>query len=146
MNVETKVWGEVKHVVVTPSVIVSLLTVKEGTRCSRHYHKFRTNQFHVMSGRIVVELWETNESDKLTVVVNPGCSLSVRPGIIHRFRVLESGHVVETYFALLPQTAELSDIVRFDEGGVDDLVQLRKELKADGLLFDEWPSKTISHS
>ena len=44
---ETKVWGSVFHLFASPHAAVSLLNVNAGTRCSRHKHQDRANQFAV---------------------------------------------------------------------------------------------------
>jgi len=124
---ETKCWGRVLHVFESDEVAVSVLRVEKGFRCSRHLHQFRRNQFDVVSGRI--EVWEWTDEDDLRK--NPtrpmnmsrlfsGMSIRIGAGRPHMFRVLEDGIVVEVYTAD-KGPVKLDDIVRFDEGGRDDL-------------------------
>ena len=124
---QPKCWGEVRHVFESNEVGISVLRVNKGFRCSRHLHEFRRNQFDVVSG--ILEIWEwTDEQD---VQQNPnrpimrhflraGDSIRIGAKKPHLFRVLQSGIIVEVYSQDLgPVRAE--DIVRFDEGGKDDL-------------------------
>lgn len=126
---EEKVWGEVMHLFKSPDAAISLLRVKAGFRCSRHLHHHRTNAFIVLSG--MFEVWEWINEDDLSISWDQPCritritpflssSLAVPVNRPHMFRVLESGLVVEIY---TPDggPVEIEDIVRFDEGGVDEL-------------------------
>lgn len=116
---EEKVWGTVVHLHLGPTCMNSYLQVNPGYRCSRHYHVNRHNLFYVVSGRIVVELFA---GDEVTVqaVVGPGEALKVPPKMVHRFRTLEGGVVVETYWTTNGLLVDPNDIVRFDEGGKED--------------------------
>lgn len=123
---EQKCWGEVQHVFNSPDVAVSVLKVKAGFRCSRHWHEHRCNQFILVFGRI--DVWSWAGEGELTEWPNyPQCvnrlSLEgrflitkVRAGTPHMFVVRESGLVVEIY---TPDggPVDINDIVRFDEGG-----------------------------
>ena len=113
---EKKVWGKVLHVFNSEHAAVSYLVVNEGFQCSRHYHRYRVNQFTVISGRIAVEKWYDN---KMTwVVLDPGESYTIWSKIEHRFRVIESGQIIEIYWPDVEcKAVELNDIVRLDVGG-----------------------------
>lgn len=124
---ETKVWGSVMHVFKSDEVAISVLRVNKGFRCSRHLHELRRNQFDVISGKI--EVWEwTDERDIRQNPLRPmirslmiaGDRIRVGSGRPHLFRVLESGIVVEIYSADKGHVS-IDDIVRFDEGGKDEL-------------------------
>lgn len=128
---ETKAWGRVKHVFASPYSAESHLEVLAGKRCSRHFHKERTNQFRCLDAYIAVELWglqgrHMNDPPQI-VPLAPGDNLTVHPGVTHRFRVLEGGRLVEVYWAE-QGTVRADDIVRFDEGGQDDIDELRRLL------------------
>lgn len=141
---EKKVWGHVHHIFACPQASVSYLAVQAGTRCSIHYHEDRFNQFYVLAGRIVIEVWDdlldpvdftadmVEKPDK-RIVLDAGRSFAGRlaavgPKRLHRFRVLASGNLIETYWALPYKSVRYDDIRRFDEGGFDDQTQLKKEL------------------
>jgi mannose-6-phosphate isomerase-like protein (cupin superfamily) len=115
---ELKCWGDVAHIFVSDRAAVSHLRVDRGFRCSRHYHRERANQFAVISGRIIVEEWEDNAIVETSLCA--GQSYTVPSGRIHRFRVCESGELIEVYWPDDGGTVRLDDIVRLDEGGRDD--------------------------
>lgn len=126
---EKKAWGSVIHVFNSSVVAVSVLQVKAGFRCSRHYHEHRTNRFCIVSGKI--EIWQWRDQDHAVGLPNDpevvvelsgdGAfkSIAVPAGIPHLFKVIEDGMVVEIY---TPDGGPVSidDIVRFDEGGPCD--------------------------
>lgn len=122
---EDKVWGKVQHIFASPHAGVSCLIVKAGYQCSIHYHEKRGNLFTVLEGEIVVETFECTPRipfDLANVVrfkrikLTPGRSYSVDPLIWHRFKVIQSGRVVEVYWNALGDVDQ-KDIVRFDQGG-----------------------------
>jgi len=117
--VEDKVWGKVTHLFQSDYAAVSYLEVQAGFQCSRHIHYWRANQFSVVSGRIIVEEWVGGLLHSINL--NPGESYTVISRIPHRFRVKESGVVIEVYWPDRPDgKVLLDDIVRFNVGGVDD--------------------------
>ena len=107
------------HVFSNEHAAVSLLTVVHGFRCSWHSHDKRVNAFHVVTGCIVIEEYLDSGKIRKTKLTS-GRSHIVASKIVHRFRVLESGNVVEVYY---PQSADdvvcLDDIHRVDVGGPD---------------------------
>ena len=124
---QPKCWGEVRHVFESDEVGISVLRVNKGFRCSRHLHQFRRNEFHIVSGKI--EVWEWSDENDLER--NPNrpmmCSrlfasnnIRVGAGRPHLFRVLEDGIIVEIY-TVDKGPVNADDIIRFDEGGRDDL-------------------------
>jgi len=125
---EKKVWGEVMHVFSDPAAAISVLRVKKGFRCSRHYHLHRHNTFYVVSGAIEVLCW--NDINKVighepslrkTLAPNEQFFMgTVEATIPHMFRVLQSGLVIEIYPpAVAGDVVDINDIVRFDVGGPD---------------------------
>lgn len=158
MEWEKKAWGRVKHIFHSSHAAVSILEVKEGFRCSRHRHNHRWNQFCPIDAELAVEIFlsdvqvtmdegmvrrlvkdlqnlrvpmfrdKMNRQCSAIVHLMPGDVFNVPNEIVHRFRVLKSGNVVEVYWTDSDHEVALDDIVRFDEGGLDDLEALRKEL------------------
>ena len=116
---EEKCWGRVLHCFSNEQASVSYLEVLEGNQCSRHYHKKRANTFIVVSGMIVVEKWRSHADDApiVTTPLYPMDSTTVPSGQLHRFKVLESGTVIEVYFPDKGGKVDLDDIERLDVGG-----------------------------
>jgi mannose-6-phosphate isomerase-like protein (cupin superfamily) len=116
---ETKCWGACRHVFHDDDVAISYLRVNAGFRSSWHSHADRWNVFTVTSGELRVERrngWGALHEVRLF----PGESWAVPCGVLHRFRVVKTGTVVETYFSLNGAPVRLDDIARIDSGGKDD--------------------------
>lgn len=127
---EKKVWGEVQHLFHCDEAALSSLKVNKGYRCSRHFHKERANLFFVQSGIVAIETWTgvhcTGESQ--LIMLNPGQTHVVNSGVWHRFRVVRSGSMIELYWPDNGGKVKQKDIVRFDEGGRDDINELESRL------------------
>jgi len=121
MQEETKCWGAVQHIFCSDHAAVSVLQVNKGYRSSRHYHRQRVNQFTVISGHVIIEQWTMGKTELGKTELGPGESLEIDAGIEHRFRVVESGEMVEVYYpAYVGAKVSIDDIERIDVGGVDD--------------------------
>jgi mannose-6-phosphate isomerase-like protein (cupin superfamily) len=116
---EKKVWGRVMHVFHSEHVAVSYLEVDAGYRCSRHIHQYRDNMFIVVEGTVLVEQWRYDQPSPQRTILLSGHSLNVPARIPHRFRVIDSGKLIEVYQPTQGKVS-LDDIVRFDVGGVDE--------------------------
>lgn len=114
---EEKAWGRVKHLFTSPDVAISYLELVAGTRSSWHLHRERWNAFHVTSGSVLIE-WRDGVAD-LAKLLNAGESMSIPVDVVHRFRVIESGRMVEIYWPVEGATVRVDDIERFDVGGID---------------------------
>lgn len=123
---ESKVWGHVTHVFHSPQAAVSLLEVEAGFRCSKHFHQQRSNLFALIDGMVCIEMWEG--SKRTLNLLRPGDLFTVPSMLWHRFRVLESGKMIEVYWPDHGGIVKLDDIIREDQGGPDDVNSLNKEL------------------
>lgn len=114
---EDKIWGRVRHIFSSKHSAVSHLQVKAGFRCSRHYHHERENLFAVLSGEI--EVTEYHDDDvQIVTRLREGDIHEVEAGVLHQFRVVEDGEVIEVYSPAWPDAiVQINDIVRLDEGG-----------------------------
>lgn len=118
---EKKCWGWVWHLHVSDEVAVSFLMVEKGYRSSWHKHRQRTNMFAVIAGEVLIE----KDAKVGNIMTNPitkylasGQTYTVPPNVYHRFRVIESGMMVEVY--TIDAKVKLNDIERLDVGGSDD--------------------------
>ena len=132
---EDKLWGSVLHLFCSSHAAVSCLEVVAGYRCSLHRHAERANMFAVQEGAVVIEEWDSFDQPKLIKLLHPGDIITVSSRVWHRFRVLQSGRMVEVYWADRDDgKVRMDDIERDDIGGKDNLDELRAELFASGLL------------
>lgn len=103
MRVESKVWGEVVHVFASPRAAVSYLTTRENSWCSVHRHKKRANQFSVITGIIAIHDYGNADLPSATAIscheLGPGESFTVPSMQWHQFSVIESGTLIEVYWA-----------------------------------------------
>lgn len=116
---ETKCWGRVQHVE-HPYTIVSILEVEKGFRCSRHCHEHRFNSFRVVTGSLLIEIFNddgTPSHQVRPILIRTGEEVTIEPTIYHRFEVREPGIIVETYWTVDGTIPSIDDIVRLDEGG-----------------------------
>jgi len=86
-NVTEKYWGYEELIINTDSYCGKRLVLKEGYRCSYHYHKIKDETFYILSGEMHLELDEEN------IVLHSRDSIRILPGQKHRFSA-PSGNVV----------------------------------------------------
>lgn len=133
---EQKVWGTACHCFVDERAALSQITFLAGHRCSRHVHRERANLFQITSGALVVETWRSElkpSGPKRMALLLPGNTLAVPSGVWHRFRVVEDGEGNELYWPDRGGAVSADDIYRWDQGGPDDLAELRRELEEHGV-------------
>lgn len=118
MEWQEKVWGRTRIEAESPFYQLHRLEVIEGGFCSIHYHEHRANRFRVLSGEIEVIEWfaDITKAVRLTA----GNIHDVPSLVVHQFRVLRSGEVIEEYWPdrLGQHSVETSDIIRITEGGM----------------------------
>lgn len=88
------------------------LFVKEGKKCSWHYHNIKDETFFIESGRL--ELLHSKEDDialACLTVLGPGSVFRVPPRMRHRFTGLE-----DTYFIEVSTEHSDEDVVRLEKG------------------------------
>ena len=88
IEIHPKVWGE-EHWIVNASYCGKKLVLREGYRCSVHYHQVKDEVFYVLSGRVLMEV------DGAPRVLQPGMKQHIRPGEKHRFTGLEESEIIE---------------------------------------------------
>ena len=120
VNYEEKCWGKVAHLF-DEEISVSLLQVNKGFCSSIHKHNHRWNSFQMMSGCMNVVVFRKEMDGRPvrwyehTLRAGEGCK--IRPTVLHRFEVIETGKVVEIYWVTDGTKIDINDIVRLDEGG-----------------------------
>ena len=83
-----KVWGEERWLA-NEDYCGKLLILKNGYRCSLHYHKNKDETFYIIKGKILLEL-----SGK-KIIMGPGASQRIKPNEVHRFSGLEDSEILE---------------------------------------------------
>ncbi len=85
-----KVWGAEIWLVNEPEYCFKLLEVKKGASGSLHYHKIKKETFILLSGKILLQVW--NEGFMLGKEVHP---MTILPRTPHRFTALEDSVLIE---------------------------------------------------
>jgi len=73
-----------------------ILHLDKGKRCSFHYHKIKDEVLYVQNGRITVRFAEHDDlSTADSVVLTPGMSFHVKPGLRHQMYAEEDTDIFE---------------------------------------------------
>jgi len=133
----TKIWGHTEAIFNRNNVEVHRISVRQGGYCSKHWHKYKHNLFHVERGRLKITTWpvvkasplkhasrdgrveivirHTGEATPVVHILGAGMELSVAPSILHRFEAEADTIAYEIYWAELDD-----DIYRMESGGMRD--------------------------
>ena len=114
--IEGKIWGETESIFGSESVSVHVLKIRKGGYSSRHFHKIKSNYFHVLKGAVLIREWQGQSESALVdgTTLRAGQRASVSPGVWHQFEALEDSEMIEIYIAGLMGP----DIVRMGHGGL----------------------------
>ncbi len=128
MEMQGKVWGSTACLFKVPTIELHRLEIDAGGYCSEHVHRVKWNFFHVESGVLVVRVWrngpdgpeDCEDRPPDMTVLRPGDSMSVKPGLFHRFEATRAAVVYEaTWLELVMGGWTIGeDIERRTQGGV----------------------------
>lgn len=119
MSKSGKIWGETEEIYRNSQVSVNFLKIKKGGYCSIHSHKYKSNAFFVLSGKLQITIWIDGEMKDETVL-REGEGTDIKPGVFHQFKALTDVTCIETYEARLREP----DIERKSQGGMDTAQEL----------------------
>lgn len=85
--------------------------VLAGGYSSRHMHDLKTNRLYSRDAVLMVTTWENDRPQEH--LIGFGEIIDVPPGTWHRFEVLQSGRIFESYWG----HCDTQDIVRLDANG-----------------------------
>lgn len=115
-NEVKKNWGKEHWIINHKLYCMKIIEVIFQRRCSVHYHLLKDETFHILNGVMKLELWEDvatfkeNKPDKI-VVLWPGSSVRIQPGVLHRFEALTDEKNVLQFIEVSTQHHE-SDSIR----------------------------------
>lgn len=113
----SKAWGWFKTIDHDELCVVQRLRIVEGGYSSKHYHKYLNNRMIVLQGMFVIESYHTEDKIAGEELLVPGDQLFIPFERIHRFVARTPVQAIEVV-TVEHGEIDLSDIVRFDEGGV----------------------------
>ena len=91
-----KGWGRELWVVNKPEYCGKLLRFEKGKKCSFHFHKLKDETFFCHSGKIkVLYGYDEDISKAEEIILNPGDSFYVPPGLIHQMIAMEDTDLFE---------------------------------------------------
>lgn len=94
-EIHPKGWGRELWIANNEKYCGKILELSKGKQCSIHYHKIKDETFHILSGKIELHLWKKYPGEQQTLIMVPGDTLRLKPGLIHRFKGLEDSQILE---------------------------------------------------
>lgn len=95
-----KVWGQTELVTRNAALEMHKIKFVAGAQCSEHLHKWKWNGFYVLSGVMLVRVWQESGLVDETVL-GAGEYMEVAPGLVHQFVGVAEGEALELYWAAL---------------------------------------------
>lgn len=110
-----KPWGRTRCVFRDETHEVWHASIVAGGFSSRHYHTRKTNEFYVLSGRLLVKEFAAQylAVPQRVYALPAGTRCAVADHVWHLFEAVEPTELIETYYSHLKG----EDIVRHDQGG-----------------------------
>jgi mannose-6-phosphate isomerase-like protein (cupin superfamily) len=123
-----KVWGFTQSIALSDRPMhVAFATLNKGGYSSKHQHENHFNRFYIVSGSLQITIWRNKQE---SIILNTGDCLDVEPGVLHRMKALENTSLVEIYWTEdIDVDLDPSDIIRYDDGGIDLTTDTDKFLK-----------------
>lgn len=111
---QQKPWGYTCPLYLSPSFEFWTAHCLAGGYSSRHWHDLKHNTIYSRDATLLVEVWYGSGTVEFNRhILSPHSAISIAPGAEHRFTVLSSGRIYESYYGWChPQ-----DIVRRDTNG-----------------------------
>jgi mannose-6-phosphate isomerase-like protein (cupin superfamily) len=96
VHIEPKGWGREVWIANNDRYCGKILEIKQGKRCSLHYHKIKTETFYLRAGRLKVRVKESATSETMDeFVLNAGDCMDVPIGLVHQMEALEDSELFE---------------------------------------------------
>ncbi len=96
VHIEPKAWGREVWIANSDRYCGKILEIKQGKRCSLHYHKLKTETFYLRVGRLMVRVKESPESEVMEeFVLTAGDCMDVPIGLVHQMEALEDSELFE---------------------------------------------------
>ncbi len=107
-RVETP-WGHELIWAHTDRYVGKILHVRAGHVLSCQYHEHKDETMHVLSGEVILRIWEHADAVPTERVMLPGESVHITPFTIHSIEAVEDSDVLEA------STPELDDVIRIKD-------------------------------
>ena len=98
-NIAGKIWGQTELIHANGVLEFHRIDYKAGGVCSKHIHEFKWNGFYVVSGKMIIRVWQKDYDLVDETILGPGDFTKVKPGVLHQFEGVEDGVAFELYWA-----------------------------------------------
>ena len=88
-----KLWGREEWIVNNEKYCGKKLIFNQGFSCSLHFHKIKEESFYILSGKVFLELVDSNK--RFNRVMNPRDIHHIKIGVWHRLTALTDAEVME---------------------------------------------------
>jgi mannose-6-phosphate isomerase-like protein (cupin superfamily) len=96
VHIVQKGWGREVWIANGELYCGKILEIRQGKRCSLHYHQLKTESFYLRSGRLLVRTKESPQAAEAEVFeLNPGECMDIHPGLVHQMEALEDAELYE---------------------------------------------------
>jgi mannose-6-phosphate isomerase-like protein (cupin superfamily) len=96
VNIVPKSWGREVWIVNNELYCGKILEIRQGSRCSLHFHKLKTETFYLHSGRLRVRVKRAPESVQVEEFeLAAGECMDAPPGLVHQMEALEETQLFE---------------------------------------------------
>lgn len=102
-----KPWGHEIIFADTEHYVGKILHVEADQQLSLQYHEVKDETLYVASGKLEMEIGDRDELE--TRIMEPGDSVHIPPGTVHRMRAVETCDIFEV------STPHLDDVVRLED-------------------------------
>ena len=105
-----KPWGYEEIWAETEKYVGKILSINDGHKLSRQYHRVKDETIRVQHGVLTLELGKPEDKNFKSVNLPVGASYRIQPGTVHRF-CANNGRVI----LLEASTGEIQDVVRLED-------------------------------
>jgi mannose-6-phosphate isomerase-like protein (cupin superfamily) len=96
VHIEPKGWGREVWIANNHRYCGKILEIRQGKRCSLHYHKLKTETFYLRTGKLKVRVKESAAAEALEeFILGPGDCMDVPAGTVHQMEALEDSELLE---------------------------------------------------
>lgn len=104
-----KPWGHELIWARTDKYAGKILHVRAGHVLSCQYHEHKDETMHVLSGEVILRIWEDADGEPTERIMRPGESVHIVPHTIHSIEAVIDSDVLEA------STPELDDVIRIKD-------------------------------
>lgn len=98
MQIIPKIWGKTAKIYDSSNTEMYIAWINNNGQSSKHYHEHKYNYFYVVSGKLIINVWDKNTDQVSAITLGPEDTLTIENKIWHQFIALESTILIEIYW------------------------------------------------